>query len=126
MTTPAVPIGNHRSELVWDFMRVGYARRILSLAVFAALYAALVIAGLALRESSQQLTILWPASGLLFMALWFSPRRNWIWIFGVQMTVEIVFAVVRADQFTWAEYAPFVLANSLDATVGALVARRLM
>jgi signal transduction histidine kinase len=126
MTMPTALGGYSRSELVWDFMRFGYAGRIISLAAFALLYSVLVMLGLVLRENSQQLTILWPAAGLLFMALWFAPRRNWIWIFGVQMTVEIVFAVVRADQFTWAEYAPFVLANSLDATVGALVARRLM
>src|ERR1700722_10285427 len=123
---PAVSDGDRKSALVWDFMRLGIAGRVPSLGAFAAIYSVLLILGLVLRENSQQLTILWPAAGLLFMALWFAPRRNWIWIFGVQMTVEIVFAVVRADQFTWAEYAPFVLANSLDATVGALVARRLM
>jgi signal transduction histidine kinase len=126
MTMPTALGGYSRSELVWDFMRFGYAGRIISLAAFALLYSLLVMLGLILREDSQQLTILWPAAGLLFMALWFAPRRNWIWIFGVQMAVEIVFAVVRSNHFTWAEYAPFVLANSLDATVGAVVARRLM
>src|ERR1700728_1074783 len=126
MTMPTALGGYSRSELVWDFMRFGYAGRIISLAIFGLLYSLLVMLGLVLREDSQQLTILWPAAGLLFMALWFAPRRNWIWIFGVQMAVEIVFAAVRSNHFTWAEYAPFVLANSLDATVGAVVARRLM
>jgi signal transduction histidine kinase len=126
MTTPAVPSGNHRSELVWDFMRFGYARRILSLAAFALLYAALVVAGLALRENSQQLTILWPASGLLFMALWLAPPRNWIWIVGVQMAVEIAIDVVRADNFTLRQYAPFVVAGSLHAAVAALLALRFL
>ncbi len=41
-----------------------------SLAAFGLLYSGLVILGLVLRESSQQLTILWPAAGLLFMTLW--------------------------------------------------------
>jgi signal transduction histidine kinase len=126
MTTPTALGGYSRSGLVWDFMRFGYAGRIASLATFALLYSALVMLGLVLRENSQQLTILWPAAGLLFMALWFAPRRNWIWIIGIQMTVEIVFAAVRSEHFSWAQYAPFFLANSLDATVGALVAQRLM
>src|SRR5271154_6955842 len=89
MTTPTALGGYSRSGLVWDFMRFGFVGRITSLASFALLYCALLMLGLVLRESSQQLTILWPAAGLLFMALWFAPRRNWIWIFGVQMSVEI-------------------------------------
>lgn len=126
MTMPAMPSGDRKSVLVWDFMRLGFARRAASLAVFGLLYAVMMILGLVLRESSQQLTIIWPAAGVLFMALWFSPRRNWIWIVGVQMAVEIAIDVVRSDQFIWHRYAPFILANSLDGIVGALVASRLM
>jgi signal transduction histidine kinase len=126
MTTPAVPSENHRSELIWDFMRFGYAGRILSLAAFALLYTALVVAGLAMRESSQQLTTLWPASGLLFMALWFAPRRNWIWIVGVQVAVEIAIDVVRVDDFSLRQYAPFAVAGSLHGVVAALLALRLL
>jgi signal transduction histidine kinase len=117
---------HHASGLVWDFMRLGFGRRVFSLAAFGLLYSMLVILGLLLRESSQRLTIIWPAAGVLFMALWFSPRRNWIWILGVQAALEIVIDVARSDHFTWQRYAPFILANSLDAIVGALVARRLM
>jgi signal transduction histidine kinase len=122
---PAAQSGDRKSALVWDFMRLGWARRVASLAAFGLLYSALVILGLLLRESSQQLTIIWPAAGLLFMALWFSPRRNWVWIVGVQMAAEIAIDVVRYDHFIWRSYAPFILANSLDAIVGALIARRL-
>jgi signal transduction histidine kinase len=123
---PAAPSGNRESQPVWDFMRVGAVRRAASLAVFAALYALLVILGLALRENSQQLVIIWPAAGLLFMALWFSPRRNWIWILGVQLAVELLIDVARSPHFTSLLYAQYILANSLDAVVGALIARRLM
>jgi signal transduction histidine kinase len=107
-------------------MRVGVVRGAASLAVFAVLYALLVILGLMLRENSQQLVIIWPAAGLLFMALWFSPRRNWIWILGVQIAAELLIDVARSPQFTWLLYGQYTLANSVDAVVGALIARRLM
>jgi signal transduction histidine kinase len=127
MTVPAVS-GAHRSRsgLTWDFMQLGVARRATALAVFGLLYAALIILGLWLRENSKQLTFIWPAAGLLFIALWFSPRRNWPWILGVQIGVEIAIDLARSEHFVWRHYGPFVLANSIDGIVGALVASRLM
>ncbi|MEA3197050.1 MAG: hypothetical protein QOF32_1102 [Gammaproteobacteria bacterium] len=126
MTMSAAQNGERKSVLVWDFMRLGYAHRMASLAAFGSIYSALVALGLDLRESSQQLTIIWPAAGLLFIALWLSPRRNWIWIVATQMIVELVIDIVRAEHFMWLRYGPFVLANSLDGIVGALVASSLM
>src|SRR6202045_4555603 len=126
MTVPAVPGAPRSPGLALEFMRLGFRQRFLSLAAFALLYSTLMILGLALRENSKQLTIIWPAAGLLFMALWFSPRRNWIWILGVQIAVEMLIDVARSEHFSWSRYGPFVLANSLDAIVGALVARRLI
>jgi len=126
VTTPAVLSEYRRSELVWDFMRLGLVQRVLSLAGFGAVYSLLVMLGVELRESSQQLTIIWPAAGMLFMALWLSPRRNWPWILAVQIAVEIALGVARADHFSLLEFAPFPLANSIDATVGAFMAQRLI
>jgi signal transduction histidine kinase len=126
MTMSASRSESQRSELVWDFMRLGFARRVVSLAAFGLLYSMLMMLGLVLRENSQQLTIIWPAAGMLFMALWFSPRRNWVWILGVQMVVELTIDGVRSAHFTWHQYVPYILANSLDAVVGALIASRLM
>src|ERR1700720_2468278 len=123
---PAVSDGDRKSALVWDFMRLGIAGRVASLGAFAAIYSVLLILGLVLRERSQQLTIIWPAAGLLFMALWFSPRRNWIWIVGTQMALEIAIDFSRVDHFTLRTYGPFIVANSLDGIVGALIAARLM
>ncbi len=125
MMMPAVQEG-YRSELVWDFMRVSPPRRVASLLVFGLIYSLFMILGLILRENSQHLTLLWPAAGVLFMALWFSPRRNWIWILGVQIIAEMVIDGLRSEHFTWRQYGPYILANSLDAVVGALVASRLI
>ena len=99
MTMPAVPRGDAKTALVWDFMRLGFAGRAASLAAFGLIYAALIALGLGLNESSQQLTIIWPAAGLLFMALWFSPRRNWIWIVAAQIATEVLIDVVRSEHF---------------------------
>jgi signal transduction histidine kinase len=126
VTMPAAQREDRQSALAWDFMRFGLAGRVAALGAFGLIYSALVILGLALRESSQQLTIIWPAAGLLFMALWFSPRRNWIWIVGVQMAAEIAIDFARFDHINWRIQGPFIIANSLDGIVGALVAGRLM
>jgi signal transduction histidine kinase len=126
VTIPTEPGADHRSELTWDVMRLGIARQFLSLAAFVAIYSILVIAGHNLHESSEQLTILWPAAGLLFMALWFSPPRNWIWIVGLQLAVELAIDAWLSDHFSWQRYASFAMANSLDAIVGASVAGRLI
>ena len=126
MTTPTVLSEYRRSELVWDFMRLGLVQRILSLAGFGVVYSLLVMLGVELRENSQQLTIIWPAAGMLFMALWLSPRRNWPWILLVQIAVEIALGVARTDHFNLLEFAPFPVANSIDATVGAFMAQRLI
>ena len=126
MTIQAAPGAHRSSGLALDFMRLGIAGRVASLAAFFLFYSTLIILGLVLRESSKQLTIIWPAAGLLFIALWFSPRRNWILILGVQIAAEMLIDVVRSDHFLWRHYGPFVLANSIDGIVGALVVRRLM
>jgi signal transduction histidine kinase len=122
----AAPGGDRKSALVWDITRVGFGWRVGSLAVFGLLYAILMLLGLDLGASPQQLTFFWPAAGLLFTALWFSPRRNWIWVLGVQIAVEIVIDGGRFGSFSRPWYVPFVVANSLDGIVGALVAKRLM
>ena len=56
MTMPAVQSGDRKSALVWDFMRLGFARRIASLGAFGVIYSTLMVLGLFLRESSPQLT----------------------------------------------------------------------
>jgi signal transduction histidine kinase len=110
--------------LEWDFTSQGGAKGAVSLAAFAALYSILVGVGLVLHENVEELTIMWPAAGLLFMALWLAPRRRWIWILCIQLTIEMLAGVVKSEHFSFSTYLPFALANSLDAMVGAFVASR--
>ena len=125
MPTPTAP-ANRPPGLEWDFTRDGIAKGARSLAVFAALYLLLVVLGLKLHESTEALTIIWPAAGLLFMALWLSPRRNWIWILAIQLTIELSAGAIHADHFQLATYLTFAIANSIDGMVGAFVASRLI
>ena len=125
MPTPTAP-ADRPPGLEWDFTRDGIAKGARSLAVFAALYSLLVVLGLRLHESTEALTIIWPAAGLLFMALWLSPRRNWIWILAIQLTIELSAGAIHAEHFRLTTYLPFAIANSIDGMVGALLASRLI
>jgi signal transduction histidine kinase len=124
------PTPNARADrqpgLEWDFTSSGFAKGAVSLAVFAALYLILVAVGLVLHETVEALTIMWPAAGLLFMALWLAPRRHWIWILSIQVTIELSAGAIKSEHFSFATYLPFVFANLLDGMVGAFVAARLI
>ena len=50
-------------------MSRGFARGAAALGIFALLYFLLVRLGLVLRENAEELTILWPAAGLLCLRL---------------------------------------------------------
>ena len=127
MPTPTAPDADRPRGLQWDFTSGGFANGAIALSLFAALYSLLVLPwGLFLHENVEKLTIMWPAAGLLFMALWLAPRRRWIWILGIQVTIELLAGAVKSDHFSFREYLPFVLANSLDAMAGAWVASRLI
>jgi len=87
------------------------------------IYSTLMILGLFLRESSQQLTIIWPARRpAVPWRSGFRPRRNWRLDRGTQMALEIAIDFSRVDHFTLRTYGPFIVANSLDGIVGALIA----
>jgi signal transduction histidine kinase len=119
-------LADRQPGLEWDFMRQGNAKGALSLGIFAALYLILVWMGLVLHESAEALTIVWPAAGLLFVALWLAPRRRWVWILAIQLIVELAADAAHSDHFTLRGYLPFVLANSIDGMVGAFIASRLI
>jgi signal transduction histidine kinase len=124
--TPTAPDADRPPGLTWDFTRDGIAKGARSVGVFALLYLLLVLLGLKLHENVEALTIIWPAAGLLFMALWLSPRRNWIWILAIQLTIELSTGAVTSDHFRFATYLPYAIANSVDGMVGAFVASRLI
>ncbi len=112
--------------LEWDFMRQGFAQRCLILAGFGLALGLLIVLGYGLRDPSENLTVMWPATGLLFMALWTAPPRNWIWILAVQILVQGSVYFAFADSANWRWDPVFAVANSLDGLVGAVIAKRLV
>ncbi|MGO9948758.1 MAG: MASE1 domain-containing protein [Steroidobacteraceae bacterium] len=116
-----------RGPSVQENMRgLGIAQRVALISAFALVYPLLVLAGLSLRGEAENLTIIWPAAGLLFMTLFLTARRLWIWIVTIQVIVEITVSAFHAHHFTILEYVPYALANSIDGIVGAAIASRLM
>jgi len=121
-----MPSGPQAPDFPWDLMRRGVLGRAILLLIFGALLGLLIVLGYGLRDSSELLTIMWPASGLLLVALWSSPTSSWIWILMTQLIVQmaIYFAYVGRSNWQWG--VVFAVANSVEAIVGASVARRLI
>ncbi|HXC21898.1 MAG TPA: MASE1 domain-containing protein, partial [Steroidobacteraceae bacterium] len=126
MSRTAVPDETRRSGIQQEFANLSVGQRCALYAALVLFYLLLVLAGLSLREKTENLTIIWPAAGLLFMVLWRLPRRLWIWIVATQVAIELGISAFHSDHFTILEYAPFALANSIDGMVGAFVASRLI
>ncbi|HMD28246.1 MAG TPA: MASE1 domain-containing protein [Steroidobacteraceae bacterium] len=124
--TAAAPDDQRGPNLRHYIMGLGLVRRVVLFSAFALVYLLAVLAGLSLRENTENLTIIWPAAGLLFMALLMTPRRLWIWVVALQVAVELSVSAFHSDHFTILEYAPYALANSLDGIVGASIASRIM
>jgi signal transduction histidine kinase len=96
------------------------------LATFAVCYALLVWMGYQFMEPDQQRTIMWPAAGLLFFALWVSDLRWWPAFLGVQVAVEFLVGYVLNDPFNVRLNLAFVVANAADGIVGASALRLLI
>src|SRR6202171_896034 len=121
-----MPSGVQTPECPWDFMRRGMLGRSILLLIFGVLLGLLIMLGYGLRDYSELLTIMWPASGLLLVALWSSPTSSWIWILMTQLIVQMAIYFAYVGQSNWQWGAVFAVANSVDAIVGAFVARRLI
>jgi signal transduction histidine kinase len=123
----AEPDDNRRSEFTWDLARLDKTERAALLTAFGAAYSVLLWIGLGLHDNAERLTILWPAAGLLFITLWHTRRRNWVWIIAIQVAAELgVGYIMRPSTFSLVGYTPFIVANSVDGIVGAFVASQLI
>jgi signal transduction histidine kinase len=121
-----MPSGIQTPDFPLDFMRRGILGRSILLLSFGALLGLLIVLGYGLRDDSELLTIMWPASGLLLVALWSSPTSSWIWILMTQLIVQMAIYFAYVGRINWQWGALFAVANSVDAIVGAVVARRLI
>jgi signal transduction histidine kinase len=126
LPTPSATEADRPPGLQWDFTGDGFSKGAVALGAFAALYAVLTILGLTLHENTEALTIVWPSAGLLFMALWLSPARIWIWILAVQLIIEFAVGSVISEHYRFPAYIQYAIANSVDGVVGASIASRLI
>ncbi len=65
------------------------------LALFAVLHLLLVVLGHQYRAPAEGFIILWPAVGLLSLALWLADRRYWHWIILIQLATEALVVAVQ-------------------------------
>lgn len=107
----------------WNLQSLAGRRPAGGLAAFGIAYAALVYLGYGLRTQHGMLVIVWPGAGLLFMALFLTPRRHWIWLLALQLCIEIAVDWARAPRFQAGWSLLFAAADSVDGLVGASLAR---
>jgi signal transduction histidine kinase len=107
----------------WDLSTLAPSERVAVLAGFFVAYAFLVYLGYVLKESALSLTILWPAAGLLFVTLVLMPLRQWPWIVLLQLAAELVVGYVHAHRLEIGWTSLFLLGNSCDGVVGALIVK---
>ncbi len=100
--------------------------RVLPLLLFIASYALLVALGYGLKEDLYQLTILWPAAGLLLVTLYYAPLRMWLPFLVAQFATEITVGYLLTDGYARGFSVLFPIANLTDGVVGALLARRVI
>ncbi len=104
----------------------GRGGRATLIAVFAVAHTLLVLLGYLLKESLNAPAMMWPSVGLLFLMLWLTPYRLWPAILLVQYCIEAFVTSMPLEPFDPLTDLLYPLANSIDAVVGASIARVLI
>jgi signal transduction histidine kinase len=110
----------------WEAVQARFGGRIGVLAAFLVAHAVLVGLGYAFKESISAPAVMWPSAGLLFAALWLSDRAFWPAFLALHVLVEFSYAALLQEPFVPGMAILFVLANAIDAMVGASIARWLI
>jgi len=103
--------------------RLGSNARVLG--AFAALYALTVAFGAMPSAPIGDAIIVWPATGLLLLALWFSERRLWPVILLIQIVLETSLGPMLS-RLAPAQFLAAAIAHALAGVIGALIVRRLL
>jgi signal transduction histidine kinase len=98
------------------------------LLAFAVVHIALVGIGFWLRVDVPSATLIWPAQGWLFAALWLAPRSTWAPLLGTALAAEIIGALIFGEHSptlldTLGIAAYFAVANVAGAAVGVWIAQ---
>ena len=113
----------HDTTQAWPDLvrRSGGQHRLIAL--FAACSLLLMWLGHLFKIAGGNLTVMWPATGLLLAALILSPRHRWPLLIAVQLAAEYSVALLVGEPSLPAGILLFMLANTVDAMVGALIIR---
>lgn len=109
-----------------DLLALPTRRRTAVIVAFFAAYTALVYLGYALKENPQSLTIIWPAEGLLVVAFWWTPYRQWLLVLALQLAAENLVYRALGNPWDWGWESLLNLANFVDATVAAALIKPLI
>jgi cytochrome c oxidase subunit 1 len=111
------------SRAIWPGLAQRFGGEYGVIAGFVACYLPLVWLGYAFKTDELQLSLMWPAVGLLLAALYIAPFKRWPLFIALQLACEYAVGLfMREPSLPWG-IVLFMLANSADAVVGALVAR---
>src|ERR1700730_7959559 len=110
----------------WSLRSLVPRYRAAALAGFGLAYAALDILGSELRVQHGTLVIIWPAAGLLLVALFLTPPRTWIWLLSLQLAIGVLVTYLLTQHFRLGWGVTYAAADSLDGIVGATLAIRLI
>jgi signal transduction histidine kinase len=121
-----VPLDARTRGSPWEAILFRMGGRWGVITIFTALYALLYAAGYEFKESLEEPTVMWPAAGLLFSALWLSDRSFWPAYLLVHAIVAMSFSAAMQSPFAPGLAFLLMLSNALDAIVGASVARWLI
>lgn len=97
-----------------------------AVAAFSIAHTLLVLLGYALKESIADPSLMWPSTGLAFVALWLLPLRLWPALLVVQFLVEFAVGAVLLDPFRPGLAAFYPVANGIEAMVSATIVRRVV
>lgn len=103
--------------------RLGSSARVL--AAFAGLYAVAVTLGLTPSAAIGGAIIIWPATGVLLLTLWFSERRRWPIILLIQVVLETALGPLLSPAAPM-QFLSAAIAHALAGVIGALIVRRLL
>jgi hypothetical protein len=76
--------------LDWNWHSLALRHRACALAGFGLANAALDIVSNELHVQDGTLVIVWPAAGLLLVALFLAPPRLWVWLLAVQLSIGVL------------------------------------
>lgn len=112
--------------MVWPALAQRLGGEHVVLITFVVCYLPLVWLGYLFKTDALQLTVIWPSAGLMMAVLYLAPLRRWPALIALQLACEYTIGLLVREPSLPGGIVLFMLANTSDAVVGALIARSRM